>query len=397
MTGTGVIAAAGRAPARAMGLAPLVAAVTIALLCAAAAVAADDAAAKPRKAKLDLRLERTPIIVADAYSRLPEMGRRGAMGGNLRGSGFDVADQQLGDLYVRAGLAFRNKKLIKRGFRAFDFAFHHQRRDGGFNESQTEAYAFFVEAVAHSALLVRASPYGRDFGRKLRRYERRLGRAARHMVARRMWAGFRSRNSSYTHAGYSTGAALGLTGKLSRSGRLMRFGRSAVRHSLDNQRSSGVNPELGAFDVRYQMAGLLYAERYRIYFPGGGLARRMERMIGRGLRWMNRRVMANGYIKWRGSSRTCRELNSLGNPKTPGYAFAVRGYAYWGAYKGQGGLLERARRIDRYASATGGSPCGPMRRITGAERQAADASRHKAAGEGPVGTLSRRQTNDLLE
>jgi hypothetical protein len=389
-------AAAGRGPLPALRL-PALLVVATAILLFAAATSAEDAAAQPRKANLDLRLERTPILVEDAYRRLPAMGSRGAMGENLgSSSGFDLADQQLGDLYVRAGLVHGNRKLIRRGFRAFDHAFRHQRRDGSLPAAQTETYAFFVEAVAHSVLLVRASRYERGFGPRLRRYERRLGRAGRHMVARGMWAGFKSRNPSYTHSGYSTGTALGLTGKLTRRGRLMRYGRAAIKHALDNQRRSGVNPELGGYDVRYQMAGLTYAERYRVYFPGGRLARRVNRMIERGLDWMTGRVARNGYIRWRGSTRTCRERNSNGNPKTPGYAFAIRGFAYWGALKRRPGMLARARRINEYERAIDGRFCARKQRLSSAERRSAASGADRAPGEGPTGTLSERQTDDLL-
>jgi hypothetical protein len=356
------------------------AAATVALLATALPA---DAAAKPRKARLDLSLERTPIIVKDAYRRLPDMGRRGATGGNLGTSGFEVADQGLGDLYVRAGIVFGNRKLIKRGFRAFDFAFDRQRSDGSFPEDQTEAYAFFVESVAHSALLLRKTPYGRAFRRKLRRYGQRLEDAAGHMVAPFAWAGFKSRNSSYTHGGYSTGAALALTGKLTHSHRLVRYGRQAIKRSLGNQRSSGVNPELGGYDVRYQMAGLMYAQRYHVYF-GGKLGRRVERMTNRGLKWMKRRVARNGYIKWRGSSRTCRELNSNGNPKSPGYPFAVRSFAYWGALKTRPGYIRRAQSIHRYSRlAPGDSLCTKKKKIEPPRRRKGrDRGRDGRAGEG---------------
>jgi hypothetical protein len=397
----GTPAAAGRpATAPFLALCALAAAVALAAL---AGAAPGDAAAKPRKAKLDLILERTPVLAKDAYKRLPPMGKRGAMGGNLEGSSFEVADQNLGDLYVRAGLVYRNRKLIKRGFRAFDYAFKRQRGDGSLPEDQTEGYAFFVQAVAHSALLMRKTKYKRTFRGKLRRYEERLERAAVHMIAPSAWAGFKSRNPRYTHSGYTTGTALTLTGKLGHSRTLVRYGRRAIKQALDNQRRNGVNPELGGYDVRYQMAGLLYAERYRVYFPGGKLTRRVERMTNRGLKWMKRRVAGNGYIKWRGSSRACRELNSNGNPKTPGYAFAVRGFAYWGALNRREGLIKTARSIDRYAHyAPGDTLCTSKKKIKPRRKRGRDRGGRGGDGGGPGGGLIDRlldpvRQNDLLE
>ena len=374
-----------------MRLPPTVGCLTAALACVAAAIAVPaEAEGRPTKAKLDLRLERTPIIVRNAYRGLPPMGRRGAMGANLEQSEFSLAHQQLGDLYVRAGIVYRKPKLIRRGFRAFDYAFARQRRDGSFPEDQPEGYAFFVEAVAHSALLLRKTRYGRRFDRKLRFYRDRLARAAPHMIEPIAWAGFKSRNPSYTHSGYSMGAALTLTGKLTGDGTFERYGRLAIREALDNQRPDGVNPELGGYDVRYQMAGILYAERFRVYFPGGRLAKRVTRMTDRGLGWMAGRVDRDGYINWRGSTRACRERSSTGRLKTPGYPFTVRGFAHSRALNRREALVEQAKRAHRSAKRVSG------RKLSGPKGEP------RGGGGGPADgllleILDRGEARDLSE
>lgn len=331
--------------------------------CALLAIPAD-ASAAARKVRLDAKLERTPVIVRHDYRRLPPIGRRGAMGANLTTSGFSLASQQLGSYYVRAGLIRRSPRLIKRGFKAFNYAFRRQQPDGSFGPRQVEDYAFFVEAVSHSGLLVRSSRYGRRFAGRIRRYERDVRRATSYMIAPAPWAAFQGRNSSYTHTGYSVGSALALARKFTGRRELERFGRSAVRLSLSRQRRNGVNPELGGYDVRYQMAGIAYAERFAVYFPDGRLARRIERMTNRGLRWMSGRVAGNGYIRWQGSSRSCRERSSNGSAKTPGYAHAIRGFAYWAALEGRPRLMQDARRMHRYSTQVGGdSLCGPKKNV----------------------------------
>ncbi len=377
------------------GLIPLLAAVTLAGLSPA------DADARARKARLDLQLERTPVIVRNAYRRLPPIGKRGAMGLNLRRSGFSLAHQQLGDIYVRAGIIYRKPKLIRRGFNAFDYGFRHQRRDGSFPEDQIEGYAFFVEAVAHSGLLVRKSRYDKRFRGKLRSYRKRLERAAAHMVEPAAFGAFKGRNPYYTHSGYSVGAALGLTGKFVGSARLRRFGRYAVHAALNNQRNNGVNPELGGPDVRYQMVGISYAGRYHVYFPGGRLGRPVERMIIRGLRWMSRQVDDDGYINWRGSTRACHEPSSTGELKTPGYSFAVRGFAYWGTLKRRPGHLREARLINRYERRVGSaSLCGPKIELGRRKRNPSEEGGGQGGG-GDRGLLDRllppNRVNDLLE
>lgn len=330
-----------------------------AILAVAALASAADAVAGP--ARLDLQLERTPVIVRNAYRELPPIGKKGAMGANLSRGGFALSHQQYGDIYVRAGLIHGRRKLIKRGFRAFDYAFRRQRDNGSFPEDQAEGYAYFVEAVAHSVLLVRSSRYANRFDREMDRYVRRLRRASKHMIAPDAWGAFAGRNRSYTHTGYVMGTALAMTARLTREKRLERFGRDAVRMALDNQRPNGINPELGGYDVRYQMVGLSYAERFRVYFPDGGLKRRVVRMTNRGIKWMAPRVDSDGYINWNGSTRTCVELGSNGRPKSPGYTYAIRGFAYWGALQQRRGLIDEAERMHHYFTTHEGSICGPKR------------------------------------
>jgi hypothetical protein len=87
-------------------------------------------------------------------------------------------------------------------------------------------------------------------------------------------------------------------------------------------------------------------------------------MTNRGLRWMSGRVAGNGYIRWQGSSRSCRERSSNGSAKTPGYAHAIRGLAYWARLQGRPGLMRDARDIHRYSTqVSGDSLCGPKKKI----------------------------------
>lgn len=354
---------------------------TLALL---AVLAPAEASARSR-AGVDLSLERTPVIVENAYRVLPPIGPRGQLGVNRTGAGFSLAHQQHGDLFVRAGLIRGRPGLIERGFQAFDYAFRHQRRDGRFpTEKQAEAYAFFMEAVAHSVLLVRSSRYARRFDARMDRYVARLRRASDHVITRRPWAAFARRNRSYTHTGYVMGAALTLTGRLTRRHELDRRGRYALRMALDNQRPDGANPELGGHDVRYHMVGISYAERFRVYFPRGRLARRVQAMTRRGLAWMSGRVDSDGYIDWSGSTRTCSEASSDGDAKTPGYPFAIRGFAYWGAFTNNRSRVGEAERMQYYLDhRSGGSLCGPKAPL--------------AASSAGAGTSRQARFEDLFE
>lgn len=345
-------------------------------------------AAQAGRAARDLALERTGVIVKHDYRKLPPVGPNGEMGPNRKdGSTFSLAHQQYGDLYVRAGIIRDDPLLIEQGLEAFDYAFSRQLADGSFPDAeQAEEYAFFVEAVAHSVFLLRETPYGKRYRRRLNRHVRRLEAAVPHVVARQAWADFRYRNQFYTHSAYVMGSALTLTGALAGRRDITRYGRSAIRMGLSRQLEDGTNPELGGYDVRYQMAGLVYAERFPVYFPKSKLAPSVSHMVRRGLRWMAPRIDPDGWINWYGSTRACLEVSATtGRVKTPGYAFSVRGFAYWGVLRDKPALIAKARAAHRYAKFAQ-DLCGPKETTSqaaaaGKTSGGAETVRSKLAGD----------------
>lgn len=193
------------------------------------------------------------MIVETDYLALPRMDADGAMGRNARDDAFSsLADQRLGDLYVRAGIVHDRPDLIAQGCKAFDYAFARQRSSGSWpNISQpTEEYAYFVEAVSHSGLLLAQTKYAAKYRSKLSGYKRRIGRALPHMVASSAWSGFKARNASNTHSGYTVGTALGLGGNFAGTEAFRSYEWEAIRLALSCQWNDGVNPELAGYDVR---------------------------------------------------------------------------------------------------------------------------------------------------
>lgn len=304
---------------------------------------------KPEKAELDLVLDATRAIVRHDYKKLPPIGPSGEMGVNgQEGWSFFLSHQQYGDLYVRAGIARDDGDLIERGLQAFDYAFARQQPDGSFGSIQTEHYAFFVESVAHSISMLKATSYWDDYRDRLKPYVKRLELAGRHMIEPAAWYEFKQRNADYTHSGYVVGTALALLARLTDEGVFERRAGKAIELALSRQLDDGVNPELGGYDVRYQMAGLTYAQRWLVYFPGDPLTVPVREMNGAALRWMSGRIDGDGWIDWPGSSRTCVESNTNGRLKSPGYAYAIRGYAYWGARRSKDDLVATAKRMQAY-------------------------------------------------
>ena len=103
------------------------------------------------------------------------------------------------------------------------------------------------------------------------------------------------------------------------------------------------------------------------------------------------RVDRDGWIDWRGSTRTCREINSNGDPKTPGYAYAARGFAYWGRLTGEPWLMRKANAVYEFLTRHEGegSFCWP--------KPSSTARAEQADRGGGTETLRGARLNDLLE
>ena len=323
-----------------------------------------------RKVRLDLKLEHTKTIVDDEYRHLPKIGRQGQLGINRdKGAPFFLSHQQHGDLFVRAGIVRGRTDLVKQGLEAFDYGFDH-RRSG----TQPEEHAFFVQSVAHSLLLLDATRYGQKRKHRLAKFRPRVRRMGQRIVAPGAFSDFKQRNGSYTHSAYVVGTALGLAELVTGEGKFARYSAKAIRLGLKRQRQNGVNPELGGYDVRYQTAGLTYAERWAVYFPRRTLAKKVRNMVNPGLDWMAKRIDGDGWIDWHGSTRTCSESNTNGEDKTPGYHYAIRGFAYWGALTERKQRSTKAKRARSYLERrkSNGSLCGPKGKLRPRDKKDGD-------------------------
>ena len=99
---------------------------------------------------------------------------------------------------------------------------------------------------------------------------------------------------------------------------------------------------------------------------------------------MSERIDSDGYINWRGSTRACSEIGSDGDEKSPGYPYAIRGFAYWGALNENPALVREAERMQYYLDhRDGGSLCGRKRPF--------------AASSSDAGTSRRALFDDLFE
>ena len=314
-------------------------------------VALEDRAPRDSAAVRDLRLE-TLVAgrVREGRASRPDH-PSGAMQSNARyveGTypTWNISYQNAGESRIVEGLARDDVQAIEDGLTIFDWGLARQDADGGFSSSKpvlADASAsprmrsaaigslvhntsFFTQALAHSVLLLEASPHADRYASRIARYRRGLERMSAWMSSATVWPVAAPHNAPYAHRFYLEATALALAGRATGDRWPVRRVPSHLRAGLARQLPSGVNPEAGGADTGYQAGGPTFATRYLTYFPRDPLAPRLEDMIRRAVQWEVSRIdPVTGRIATEGNTRTCAaEYKPLGQRKEPSYPGIAR-------------------------------------------------------------------------
>jgi hypothetical protein len=298
---------------------------------------------RQNKNRTDFSYESSNLISNYLYRRLSRsynaISPSGAHSANInwerhRTNKWYIEAQRYGEGLVIGGLVSNDPQAIQAGFKMFDWGFKHQSADGSFKGTGDPFHStsFFVQAVAHTLLVIQQSPHANKYAAQIARYKPLVRRAARWMISKDVWKQGMKRNQPYAHRRYLVATALGLTSKLTGDEKLMKYSRLSLQEGLAVQRPNGVNPEKGGYDSSYQMVGVVYAQRWVTYFPDDPLTPKVKAAIEKALAWQQTRVLASGEISTKGNTRTAgQETGRTGKVKAVDYNMAIRGFAYWGA------------------------------------------------------------------
>lgn len=295
--------------------------------------------------KTDFDHESTDLI-ANVLYRKPSslyklMAPSGANGGNAswernQAKQWYIETQRYGEEAVIGGLIKNDPKAIEAGFKMFDWGFARQAADGSFllTGDAFHSTSFFVAAVARTLLVIQQSPESK-YALEVARYKPLVHRAARWMISPDVWRKGIKKNEPYTHRCYLVAAALGLTGKLTGDRELINYAQRSIEDCLSLQLANGVNPEKGGYDSSYQMASVVYAQRWVTYFPDDYLTPRVVAMINKALVWEQTRILPTGKISSYGNTRTAgQEQRRNGEVKMVDHRIVFRGFAYWASVTG---------------------------------------------------------------
>jgi hypothetical protein len=312
------------------------------------------------RVEFDPRFDR--LVYRDPLAQSEGVAADGAAGMNIlwerhARSGWVIEVQDHADEAIIGGLAHHRSRVWKAGLREYDWGFAHQARDGSFlgTADSFHSTSFFVAAVAHTILVLRASHRVRASVpawviAHVNRYLPKLHAAAAWMARADVWRAGMAIDAPFTHRRYLVADAVGLTGLLTHDKELMRRADQALALSLAAQRRDGVNPELGGFDSSYQAVGLMFAQRYLAWLPKDRLAHRLLGAIRRGLAWERARVLSSGEVSASGNTRTAgQERIFNGSIKTVSTGIVARVFAWWAIEEHRPGLLRAAGRVARWA------------------------------------------------
>jgi hypothetical protein len=252
-----------------------------------------------------------------------------------RGAGpWYIEEQSRGYLAIAAGVAQKDTEAIERGLRILEWGFRQQGRDGGFTcPDSFHSTSFFVEAAAHSCLLLQASSFAERYQSRIQAMKPRIAAAARWMVRPEVEGPGIRKNLPFTHRFYLVGAALGETGVLVGDPALVKRSMQYVQKAISLQDASGFNPEVNGHDTSYHALGLYYALVYFVLVADARMQEDMSPALNKGVAWLKSRIQADGSIDSTGNTRTgpgSKERMRNGQPKTLNYRHAFCVFAYFG-------------------------------------------------------------------
>jgi hypothetical protein len=160
--------------------------------------------------RTDFHYESSNLISNYLYRRLSKsynaISPSGAHSANIdwerhRTTKWYIEAQRYGEGLVIGGLVSNNPQAIQAGFKMFAWGFKQQAADGSFKGTGDPFHStsFFVQAVAHSLLVIQQSPQANKYAAQVSRYKPLVRHAARWMISQDVWKQGIKRNQPYTH------------------------------------------------------------------------------------------------------------------------------------------------------------------------------------------------------
>ena len=249
---------------------------------------------------------------------------------------------------IIAGIVQNNEQTIERGLLALNWGAKQQQPDGSFNcPDNFHSSSFYVEAVAHSCISLKASKYYLKYKERIENLETVVARTVNWMLQPTILEQGKKRNAPYTHRRYLVAAAMGETGVLCNNPDFIAASALFVKDGLSLQDSMGFNPEKKGYDCSYHAVGLVFAHRYFDVVATDKQKEALNAMFEKAFKWLLSRIDENGVINGEGNTRTGfgQEMGRTGKPKGINYGAVTDALCWWGLYKKDLALQELANKV----------------------------------------------------
>jgi hypothetical protein len=297
-----------------------------------------------------------PIIVKALYSEplrllsgVGKIGANGAVGENSEiAPEVNVESQRWGADLVQAALAMHNDP--GEGIKVILYGLNCEQEDGSFGaENDFQHISFFLEAAARTLILLKQSG-DKKYASLVAESTMALERAARHFIMSGDMKKQQDKGKTFTHRYYLLAAALGEIATLTQDKELSQKAEECAEQGLECQLPDGTNPEKGGFDVNYNAASGLFAERYYLICTNPKVRSKLKEMIRKTLEREAQAVMPNGDLSIADSTRTGRDLkhDQSGHKKGLDHKSIIQAFVLGSTITDEPKFSEIAQKIATY-------------------------------------------------
>lgn len=295
--------------------------------------------------------------IAGAMSETGALGPLNVPWEKTKSGKWNIQEQRAAADVIAAGIASGDHDLVDRGLKILEWGFGRQQDDGSFGSPDSpqkyHSASFFVEAAAHSLLLLGQSPFRDAVKSWTDVLKPKLLAAACWMIRpdvhAKAWDGPTAEKPQkfFGHRRFLVAAALGESGVLCSDDELISKSQNFIHDGIQIQKPDGIIPEKHGHDSHYQAQALLFAARYFTIAADPPLRAELKPMIDKGIAWLATRIKSDGTVDAAGNIRTGlgQEKTLAGIPKEINYTLVYRALYYWGTLTENAGLKTLAQKV----------------------------------------------------
>lgn len=252
-----------------------------------------------------------------------------------------IEEQRFGADWIFRGIFCKKKEWVDFGWKCLDLGIKWQNEDGGFSPGYYHSNIMFTEALARALLI---DPNANSDMKRILSLQKSLQWLSSAKNAR---IGIQQ-DSPYTHRWYLEANCFGIGSYvLGYDKKYSEIANNFCEFGLSQQQKNGRNPEMGGFDVSYQMYGVLCATRY-FPFAKKNMQYAITKMAEDAANLELNYISDEGYVNYLSSSRVGIEKTN-GETKKPNYTEIAQAFCQLRQIDGNEKWDDAAKKIISYS------------------------------------------------